>query len=309
MSMVPKCSLKDIFWVRYIVTIFLLWCSLSLEARHKYVIVINPGHGGRDPGNLSISNKYKHEKDINLEVSLKLGNYLKRLDNVEVIYTRTTDKTVSLDKIVEIANTKAADFFVSIHCNHNLSSSITGAEVHIHSYHFKTTLRFASAIERQIRTRSGRNSLGIKDKRDRGHNLQVLQYVNMPGVLIELGFMSNRKEEIFLNSKYGQEILASAIYRGIRDFLQGNFKKESRNTYYKVQILASKKVQKNLKKKYKNLTMRIDEHRRENHEYKYYYTIGREYTKKDAKKLLNKIRLLGFKDSYIVKFKGDKKLN
>ncbi len=93
------------------------------------VVVIDAGHGGKDPG---ASGKYSKEKDIALSVALKTGSYIKEnFPNVKVIYTRTTDKFIPLHKRGDIANKNNADLFISIHCNANPSSKIYGAETYV----------------------------------------------------------------------------------------------------------------------------------------------------------------------------------
>ncbi len=92
-------------------------------------VVIDAGHGGRDPGALG---KHAREKDITLKVALKLGNYItQNLPDVKVIYTRKTDKFIELKKRGEIANKNNADVFISIHCNSNPSHSLYGAETYV----------------------------------------------------------------------------------------------------------------------------------------------------------------------------------
>ncbi len=92
-------------------------------------VVIDAGHGGKDPG---ASGKYSKEKDIALIVALKTGGYIeKNFPGVKVIYTRSTDKFIPLHKRGEIANKSNADLFISIHCNANNSSKIYGTETYV----------------------------------------------------------------------------------------------------------------------------------------------------------------------------------
>ncbi len=92
-------------------------------------IVIDAGHGGRDPGAVG---KHAKEKDITLKTALKVGHYIKtNLPDVKVIYTRTKDVFVELKKRGEIANKNNADLFISIHCNANNSRSLYGAETYV----------------------------------------------------------------------------------------------------------------------------------------------------------------------------------
>jgi N-acetylmuramoyl-L-alanine amidase len=92
-------------------------------------VVIDAGHGGKDPG---ASSKQLREKDVALSVALMVGSYIKaQFSDVKVIYTRKTDQFIPLYERGEIANRNNADLFISIHCNANNSSSIYGAETYV----------------------------------------------------------------------------------------------------------------------------------------------------------------------------------
>ena len=91
-------------------------------------IVIDPGHGGYDPGTTGRSTGLR-EKDVNLDVAKRLGNLLKS-EGIEVVYTRTTDRFIPLQTPVDIANRSGADLFVSIHANANRVRSMNGLEVY-----------------------------------------------------------------------------------------------------------------------------------------------------------------------------------
>ena len=231
----------------------------SDPSEKKWVIVIDPGHGGKDPGALgSIS----REKNINLAIALKTGEYLeKNLDNVKVLFTRKTDVFVELRDRPEFANKNKADLFISIHSNWISKSTIKGAETWImgpaqdeqnlevamkenevilmeedfsskyegfdpkspESYIMFTVMQntfkeqstqFASIIQNQFRERAGRIDRGVKQA-----GFWVLYMTTMPSVLVETGFITNSEEEKFLNSKEGQDYIASAIYRATRDYI------------------------------------------------------------------------------------------
>lgn len=90
-------------------------------------VVLDAGHGGRDPGNLGTKRYNTAESDITLAVTLKLGEYLREyLPEVKVVYTRTTNKSVTLERRAEIANEAGGDLFVSIHCDSYTQSSVNG---------------------------------------------------------------------------------------------------------------------------------------------------------------------------------------
>jgi N-acetylmuramoyl-L-alanine amidase len=219
------------------------------------VIVLDAGHGGHDPGTtnrqLGLS-----EKDIALQVTLKVGEYLERyLPEVKVVYTRTEDKYVTRAERGLIATRNQADLFVSIHVNSagNATSAhgtetfflglarsqsalevmkrensvfdpesgyapnLTEEELVIYELtnagNMAISERVASMIEDQFKSRANRRSRGVKQA-----GLEVLWHASTPAVLVELGFLSNPTEARFLNSEYGQTIMASAIFRAIRDF-------------------------------------------------------------------------------------------
>ncbi|NQU35574.1 MAG: N-acetylmuramoyl-L-alanine amidase [Bacteroidetes bacterium] len=113
--------------------------SYSQKGSKIKTIVIDAGHGGKDPG---ASGKHSREKDIALSVALKTGGYIEQnFPNIKVIYTRKTDKFVDLHKRGQIANENNADLFISIHCNANPSSNIYGAETYVLGVEEKRTKR------------------------------------------------------------------------------------------------------------------------------------------------------------------------
>ncbi|MDZ7807879.1 MAG: N-acetylmuramoyl-L-alanine amidase [Gracilimonas sp.] len=214
-------------------------------------IVIDPGHGGRDPG--SIGYKGVQEKDITLAVGKKLGEYIKEnMPDVEVVYTREDDSYLGLAELGHFANLSEADLYVSIHCNSFHNRHVSGAEVYFlglhksdaafdvmkrensvfkeeinmdlseedlliyelaHSGFISTSEKIAYMIEDQFKNRAQRKSRGVKQA-----GFQVLFEASMPAVLVELGFITNPAEQRFLTSDYGQSIMASALFRAIRDY-------------------------------------------------------------------------------------------
>ncbi len=228
-------------------------------SERKWVVVIDPGHGGKDPGALGAISK---EKNINLAIALKAGNYIEQnLSNVEVLYTRKTDVFPALYERAEFANKNKADLFISIHANAISKKTIKGTETWImglakdeqnlevamkenevilleddfstkyegfdpkspESYIMFTVMQntyreqslyLATNIQNQFRNRAGRVDLGVKQA-----GFLVLYMTSMPSVLIETGFLTNPEEEKYLNSKEGQDYLASAIYRAVRDYI------------------------------------------------------------------------------------------
>lgn len=243
-----------------LMSLFMLSTSLSgLNYEKNWVIVIDAGHGGRDPGALgSIS----REKDITLAIALKTGEYIeKNIKNVKVIYTRKDDSTVDLMDRPKIANNANADLFISIHANWAKSKSIQGTETFImglakdqqnlevamkeneviylendysakyegfdpkspESYIMFTLMQnifqeqstgLASKIQTQYKEDLKRSDRGVKQA-----GFWVLFMTTMPGVLTETGFITNPAEEKYLNSRQGQDNIASSIFRACRDYI------------------------------------------------------------------------------------------
>ncbi|MCR5456184.1 MAG: N-acetylmuramoyl-L-alanine amidase [Bacteroidales bacterium] len=207
-------------------------------------VLIDAGHGGKDPGAVG---KVSQEKNLTLAIALKLGNYIDSLiPGVEVMYTRTTDVFLSLKERAELTNNLMPDLFISIHINSCRSNKAKGFSTYINGFskdkdqievqktenggeevsdediinmkniqssnHTNSAL-FAQKIQDQFRDRAGRKDLGVKQA-----TFAVLWRAYMPAVLIECGYISNRDEEKYLNSEYGQSIVASAIFRAFRDY-------------------------------------------------------------------------------------------
>lgn len=275
-------------------------------------IVIDPGHGGIDPGRLTLKSSHFEEKDLNLIIAQKFGAYVTDLlQNVEVVYTRTSDISVSLDQRVEIANNENCDIFISIHCNANEKPGVHGTECHIHNLKAKKSFRLAHLIDKEFKNRAGRHSRGIKDSDDREHSLQVLKFTKMTSVLIECGYMTNATEAAYLNSAYGQDILASALFRGLRSYLQEEYpkinfvkplEKESKTGDIYVQIYSSKEALSTNEGQFKKtgedvVCEKLDT----KNAYKYRYIIGPFETKSAAEKCIEKVKKKGFTDAFMIR--------
>lgn len=128
--------MKRLIYLLILLTIIVVSTSFTgslFAGKESLIIVVDAGHGGRDPG--SISHKVQ-EKKITLAIAKKLGKMLKdSLKGVKVIYTRSTDKSVELSERPKIANKNKADIFISIHCNHNGNSKPYGSETYAMGLH------------------------------------------------------------------------------------------------------------------------------------------------------------------------------
>lgn len=301
---------KKILKMRFslILTLLLIIVNLAASAQttdNPIVIVIDPGHGGKDPGNLASSANYENEKYINLKIARKTGKYIDSLlSNVKVIYTRTTDKYLSPEERAEVANNKNADYFLSIHCNHSTKSEIKGVEIHVHTDRCKESIRFAKKINADLIKRAKRYSRGIKNFEDRNNsNILVVRDTQMPAVLVECGFMSNKVEEHYLNTDYGQSIIASSLYRSFREY-SGLQKKPDCEVVYKVQIKASVERIPLNSWEFKNIEHKIEEVNEPNSTFKYKYYVGNYCTFDEANKLKKHLHKKGYKDAFVTQLKN-----
>lgn len=223
-----------------------------------WVVVIDAGHGGKDPGTVGLKAK---EKDINLAVALRTGKYIKdNLKDVKVIYSRDDDTFIGLAERAEVANKNKADIFISIHSNAMNDKRFTGAETWVlgqskDEANLQVAMKENSVItfEKDYQAKYEgydpnsvesfiifslmqntylkqstefasmiqdqiRDRVGRKDRGVKQAGFVVLWRTTMPSVLVELGFLSNAEEEKYLISETGQDYLASAIYRAFRDY-------------------------------------------------------------------------------------------
>jgi len=222
------------------------------------VVVIDAGHGGKDPGTVGVVGTY--EKNITLSVALKLGQLIeKNLKDVRVVYTRTTDRFVELYRRTQIANEAAGKLFVSLHCNAlpHKPSRMNGFEIYLlrpnrseeavsiasrenaviqleegyqeryqklteeefiivtmaQSSYMKQSEQFAECA-----VNSMANTIHIKNSGVKQAGFYVLVGASMPNVLVELGYLSNRKEEQLLRSHDGQRKIAEALFKGVKEY-------------------------------------------------------------------------------------------
>ncbi|ANQ48932.1 N-acetylmuramoyl-L-alanine amidase [Flammeovirga yaeyamensis] len=289
-------------------TTLLLLFTLSLTqlptlAQHrKFVIVIDPGHGGKDPGKPRGSKVHKHEKDLNLIIAKRIGMLIRNsMPDVQVYYTRTSDTYVSLEDRVKFAEHAKADYFLSIHNNSNPNKWIVGAKAHVDNNSDQISIAMAHSILNSIERNTLIQSRGIMNRSDRGYNLFVLKNTSMPSVLVECGFLSNPHERIYLNSYNGQKEVSEAIYKGFKTFHE---KMNQKNGLYSIQILATnKKVPTTNTSIVKLLKAGLIVNENESIRNKskiYKYTVGTVSTPQAAQRLKMKVRSLGFKDAFVV---------
>ena len=183
------------------------------------IVVIDAGHGGKDPGCMESS---VWESEINLQMALKLQEKLEA-KGVQVLMTRTDDEvTLSLAERAELANDHKADVFVSIHQNSYTSPQISGIE-----FFYKEgepgSEALAGLFEENIQSDGSISSRGIKASGD----LKVLRLSKGPAVLIESGYLTNPAEEKNLLSDSYQDKLMGYIADGIIKFLEQEAQREA----------------------------------------------------------------------------------
>ena len=267
LSRICKKNVRMIKNVWFIGVLAFLFLMTPLHATEKiFTVVIDPGHGGKDPG--AVGSKAS-EKTINLAVALKLGALIKaNHTDVNVIYTRETDKFVELEERAEIANRNKADLFISIHTNSvKNKNSVQGTETYTlglaetaenlevammenavilmednylqryggfdpHSTESYIIFEFMQNknLEQSVVFASEIQKSFTTSKRvNRGvrqAGFIVLKLTGMPSVLVELGFISNKEEEQYLLSAAGQNQFANSIYTAFKKYKDNHTPKQ-----------------------------------------------------------------------------------
>ncbi|HSL94005.1 MAG TPA: N-acetylmuramoyl-L-alanine amidase [Bacillota bacterium] len=171
-------------------------------------VVVDPGHGGRDPGAIGVNGLY--EKNVNLTLARKLVGLLTQA-GAQVIMTRDSDITVTLDDRVAIANGSRADLVVSIHNNAHPNANVSGTQV----FYGVTAGSFAlgNEVHRQLL------GLGISNMGLRSQSFRILSKTNIPAILTETLFLSNRSDAALLAQDSFLDQAAVAQFRGISQWL------------------------------------------------------------------------------------------
>lgn len=253
---------KRFFVIPFLVLTLLLTSFINSkkeENNDKFVVVLDAGHGGHDPGNLG--NGYL-EKNIALNIVLKIGSILEQNSDIKVIYTRKDDTFIDLFVRGEIANKANADLFVSVHCDSHTSDAYGAGTfvlgLHANKQNFEIAKKENSVIylEDNYETRYAdydinspesvigltimqeefldqsislaktiqdnfSNKLKRKNREVKQAGFIVLHQTFMPSVLVETGFLTNDKEGAYLNSKKGQLEMGSAVAKAILTYKNG----------------------------------------------------------------------------------------
>ncbi len=250
-----KNNIKNLTFIFFIGITFFMSVT-TVNAQKKYVVVLDAGHGGKDPGNLG--NGYR-EKNIALRVALDVGKELLTARDIKVVFTRKKDVFVELHNRAKIANNKKADLFVSIHCDSYSKARAHGAGTFVlglkgNSKNLQIAKRENASILYEdnykqnydydpnspesliglsvLQEKNLDNSLAIAshiqsnfsnlkrfDRKVKQDNFLVLRETIMPSVLVELGFLTNKAEGRFLNTRRGQIKMAKAIAEAIKKYV------------------------------------------------------------------------------------------
>ncbi|WP_314585497.1 N-acetylmuramoyl-L-alanine amidase family protein [Paenibacillus terrigena] len=177
----------------------------------KYIVVIDAGHGGNDPGTSSPNNR--REKDFNLPVALKVADLFRDDPNVQIILTRADDTYPTLTERVALAKQVQANLFVSIHANSiENKPTISGTE----TYYSRedASKAFAQVMHAKLVQATQLPDRGVRQK-----SLHVTRETTMPAVLLEVGYLSNLSDEAALFSEEFQNRVAQSIKDGINVYL------------------------------------------------------------------------------------------
>lgn len=369
--------MKNYFSVLLMVCVINLLSASTEDAKNdppvkkkEFVVMIDPGHGGKDTGTPGTGRYRTTEKDIALDVSLALGKMLKKIPNVKVIYTRTKDTYPTLQKRAIVTNKKKADLFISIHCNAQpgkkgtaygsetfvlgLSKNKTNLEVAkrensviflednyeetyggfdpnspeslisliiMQEEYLDQSIEIASYIQKEFKTTGKRKDRGVKQA-----GFWVLSKTYMPSVLVELGFLTHKKEEDFLNSKKGKNVMTKSLYNAIKKYiaLHMDISSDDEDTVvdhyegeekvvpkiyegitFKVQLAASSK--KMATKSYNFKGLKHISREKANKIYRYFYGKTSDY--EEIKRMKKEAVRKGYKDCYVVAYKKGKKIS
>ena len=230
-------KIKD---MRYGIILFLLMAlffspppSRAEQAPAKYLVVIDPAHGGADRG-VELSGK-ESEKDITLKIALALQKELQIDRNVRVQLTRTSDVAMSIAERIKIIRASGAGVFISLHINAGFGKKATGYEVYFPGFkaaasnknsaseivsdmaknkHLNDSVALAQVMRRNLQ-----NVFPRKDRDLRDAPIALLEGLSLPAVVVEIGFATNLEDKKTLVDENGRKMIAQALGKSIKEFL------------------------------------------------------------------------------------------
>lgn len=177
--------IKKLYLVLITISLVFIFIAIDSNELNNITFVIDPGHGGNDPGAISFSGL--NESDLNYDYALILKSELKK-HGANVYLTRSKDEFVKLDDRVNFSNKHRADYFISIHCNSADNLNASGIEAYY--YDNSTSMNLSRILCEILSKELNRPNRGLKQG-----NYRVLIGQNCPATLLELGFISNEYEE------------------------------------------------------------------------------------------------------------------
>ncbi len=235
----------------FLLACFFFWAlSPKCQSSFPFNVMIDAGHGGKDSGTCGAHSK---EKDIVLDIAKMLQS--KSNQDINILLTRTNDVFIKLEERSKLANAQHSDLFISLHCNHIHLPKINGTEIYVFGQSYEKEhqhivdrenggfyiensqsedLSFilgeiedsaylnASIQYGNIVTTTLENNSSLKQRGLRQANFRVLKHLEMPGVLIEIAYLSNPENEKYINSALGKEEIAEALWQTIVQYLSTN---------------------------------------------------------------------------------------
>ncbi|OPA72865.1 cell wall hydrolase [Paenibacillus selenitireducens] len=179
-------------------------------ANGKYVVVIDAGHGAKDPGAISLNKR--NEKDFNLAQALKVAELFQNDPDVQIVLTRSDDTFLELKERVTVAKQANANLFISIHANSINKATISGTE----TYYSRDDESKAFA---QVMHSNLVQGTKLPDRGVRKQSLHVTRETTMPACLLEVGYLTNQTDEAALYQDDFQNRVAQSIKNGIKQYL------------------------------------------------------------------------------------------
>jgi N-acetylmuramoyl-L-alanine amidase len=177
--------------------------------KSQITVVLDAGHGGKDPGAPSVSGR--HEKEFNLIMVKKVQALLASESRINLVLTRTSDTYPTLDDRVQLANSLKADLFLSIHAN-SYYKATNGTETY---YTRAASLDFTKLLHKNVVA-----ATRLKDNGVRTANYYVTKYTTMPAALLEVGYLSNPSDESQLFNEAFQDRVAAAVAASIKQYFK-----------------------------------------------------------------------------------------
>jgi N-acetylmuramoyl-L-alanine amidase len=214
-----------------LVVICLFFATQASAQRNRYLVLIDPGHGGEDAG---VVTDHLKEKELTMKLALLIRQELKKTDPFQVELTRVADKTVKVAERIKMATDLKPDCVISLHANAGFGKKATGYEVYFPGFRqnpsgggeaapilkdmaknrsLNDSVRLAQQIQASIETVFPRKGRGLRDAPS-----PLLDGLTMPGLVVELGFATNPEERKRLTAEETQRAIARALVKGLRDY-------------------------------------------------------------------------------------------